>query len=85
LAGRLLAGVASGAAFSSGAARIKELSATRHRPRRLTIAISAGYGLGALLAGVLARWAPAPTVLPYVPHRRRRVSAGAGRPGDPRR
>ncbi len=72
-AGRLLAGVASGAAFSSGAAWIKELSASDeggygHGPRRLTIAMSAGFGLGPLVAGVLAQWAPAPTVLPYLPH-----------------
>jgi MFS family permease len=67
-AGRLLAGVASGAAFSSGAAWIKELSSGSHGARRLTIAMSAGFGLGPLVAGVLAQWAPAPTVLPYVPH-----------------
>jgi nitrate/nitrite transporter NarK len=67
-AGRLLAGVASGAAFGSGAVWIKELSATGHGPRRLTVAMSAGFGLGPLVAGVLAQWAPAPAVLPYVPH-----------------
>jgi MFS family permease len=73
-AGRLLAGMASGAAFSSGAAWIKELSAAgspdgaSHGPRRITIAMSAGFGLGPLVAGVLAQWAPAPTVLPYLPH-----------------
>jgi MFS family permease len=73
-AGRLLSGVASGAAFSSGAAWIKELSALGssggdgHGPRRLTIAMSAGFGLGPLVAGVLAQWAPDPTVLPYLPH-----------------
>jgi predicted MFS family arabinose efflux permease len=67
-AGRLVAGVASGAAFSSGAAWIKELSAAGHGPRRLTVAMSVGFGLGPLVAGVLAQWAPAPTVLPYLPH-----------------
>src|SRR3954470_18504691 len=67
-AGRLLAGVASGAAFGSGAVWIKELSATGHGPRRLTVAMSAGFGLGPLVAGVLAQWAPARTVLPYLPH-----------------
>ncbi|MBO0689569.1 MAG: MFS transporter, partial [Candidatus Dormibacteraeota bacterium] len=65
LAGRLLAGVASGAAFSSGAAWIKELS-ENHRggvnpgPRRATVAMTLGFGLGPLVAGVLAQWAPAP-------------------------
>jgi MFS family permease len=73
-AGRLLAGVASGAAFSSGAAWIKELSSggspggAGRGPRRITVAMSAGFGLGPLVAGVLAQWAPAPTVLPYLPH-----------------
>ena len=68
-AGRLVAGVASGAAFSSGAAWIKELSgATAGGARRVTVAMTAGFGLGPLVAGVLAQWAPAPTVLPYVPH-----------------
>ncbi|MDN3358885.1 MFS transporter [Actinomadura sp. DC4] len=67
-AGRMLAGVASGAAFSAGAAWIKELSAAGQGPRRLTVTMSAGFGLGPLVAGMLAQWAPAPTVLPYVPH-----------------
>jgi len=30
--------------------------------------MSVGFGLGPLVAGVLAQWAPAPTVLPYLPH-----------------
>jgi predicted MFS family arabinose efflux permease len=71
LAGRLLAGVASGAAFAPGTAWIKELSTDRPAgsgARRATLALSAGFGSGPLVAGVLAQWAPAPTVLPYVPH-----------------
>jgi MFS family permease len=69
-AGRLVAGVASGAAFSAGSAWIKELSAAAagSGPRRLTIAMSVGFGLGPLVAGVLAQWAPAPAAVPYVPH-----------------
>jgi predicted MFS family arabinose efflux permease len=69
-AGRLVAGVASGAAFSAGSAWIKELSAAAAgaAPRRLTIAMSVGFGLGPLVAGVLAQWAPAPATAPYVPH-----------------
>ncbi|MBO2438861.1 MFS transporter [Actinomadura nitritigenes] len=69
-AGRLVAGAASGAAFSAGAAWIKELPATAAgaAPRRLTVAMSTGFGLGPLVAGLLAQWAPAPTVAPYVPH-----------------
>jgi MFS family permease len=49
-AGRLLAGVASGAAFSSGAAWIKELSSvtgigdSSAGPRRVTVTMTAGLG-----------------------------------------
>jgi MFS family permease len=73
-AGRLLSGAASGAAFSSGAAWIKELGTAagpggaNPGPRRLTVTMSIGFGLGPLVAGALAQWAPAPTVLPYLPH-----------------
>lgn len=71
LAGRLLAGIASGAAFAPGSAWVKELS-TDGPPgtgaRRATLALSAGFGSGPLVAGVFAQWLPAPTVLPYVPH-----------------
>ncbi|WP_214324178.1 MFS transporter [Nonomuraea sediminis] len=68
-AGRLVAGVASGAAFSSGAAWIKELSPNpTDGPRRITIAMTIGFGLGPLAAGTLAQWSPWPTTLPYLPH-----------------
>lgn len=71
LLGRLAAGIASGAAFAPGTAWVKELSA--HEPpgtgaRRATLALSAGFGSGPLVAGIVAQWLPAPTVLPYVPH-----------------
>ncbi|WP_435768436.1 MFS transporter [Nocardioides sp. SYSU DS0651] len=71
LLGRLAAGVASGAAFAPGTAWVKELS-TDGPPgtgaRRATLALSAGFGSGPLVAGAVAQWLPAPTVLPYVPH-----------------
>lgn len=73
-AGRLAAGVASGAGFSCGAAWMRELSvagssgSADHGPRRVTVAMCVGFGLGPLVAGALAQWAPYPTVLPYVPH-----------------
>ncbi|WP_031470803.1 MFS transporter [Sciscionella sediminilitoris] len=69
--GRLVVGIACGAAFSSGAAWIKELSEQESGnpgPRRLTVAMTAGFGGGPIIAGVLAQWAPWPTVLPYLPH-----------------
>jgi predicted MFS family arabinose efflux permease len=65
--GRLVAGVASGAAFSAGAAWIKERS-DRDGPRRATVAMTAGFAAGPLVAGLLAQWAPARTVVPYLPH-----------------
>ena len=71
LAGRLVSGMASGAGFSCGGAWIRELSASsggsQHGPRRLTVAMGVGFGLGPLVAGVLAQWAPDPTVIAYLP------------------
>lgn len=70
LIGRLLAGIASGAAFAPGTAWVKELTAgpAGTGARRAAIALSAGFGTGPLVAGVFAQWAPAATLLPYVPH-----------------
>lgn len=76
-AGRLVSGIASGAGFSCGGAWIKELSASSSGPgvspgnpgpRRLTVAMGTGFGLGPLGAGVLAQWAPHPDLSAYVPH-----------------
>ncbi|PZS10820.1 MAG: MFS transporter [Acidimicrobiales bacterium] len=72
--GRLIAGIASGAAFSSGAAWIKELSPVGRSgeansgPRRVTVTVTAGFAGGPLTAGLLAQWAPVPTMVPYLPH-----------------
>lgn len=72
--GRLVAGVASGVAFSSGTAWLKELSTTgsprepNPGARRATIAMTVGFAGGPLVAGLLAQWAPAPTVSAYLPH-----------------
>ncbi len=74
--GRLLAGLSSGAAFAAGTAWIKELSVAPYDPsageqtgaRRAAIALSAGFGLGALAAGLVAQWAPHPLVSAYLPH-----------------
>ncbi|TDQ00865.1 MFS transporter [Labedaea rhizosphaerae] len=70
-AGRLLAGIASGAAFGPGTAWVKELSADAGPgagARRAAIALSAGFGGGPLVAGIFAQWLPAPAVLPYAAH-----------------
>jgi hypothetical protein len=74
--GRLFAGAASGAAFAAGTAWVKELSVPPHDmtadaeagARRAAIAISAGFGLGPLVAGLLAQWAPDPLLVAYLPH-----------------
>ncbi|HET9126441.1 MAG TPA: MFS transporter, partial [Solirubrobacteraceae bacterium] len=74
--GRLLAGVASGAAFAAGTAWVKELSVAPYDPtadgeagaRRAAIALSAGFGTGPLVAGLLAQWAPDPLLSAYLPH-----------------
>ncbi|MGW6460555.1 MFS transporter [Streptomyces sp. NPDC055078] len=72
-AGRLLAGLAVGTAMAVGSSWVKELSGAPYEPaaepgagaRRASVAITAGFGLGAGVAGVLAQWAPWPMVLPY--------------------
>jgi hypothetical protein len=74
--GRLLAGLASGAAFAAGTAWVKELSAPPHDPsataeaaaRRAAMALTAGFGAGPLVAGLLAQWAPDPLLVAYLPH-----------------
>jgi MFS family permease len=75
-AGRLLAGVASGAAFAAGSAWVRELSGPAWDPttvpgtgaRRAATALSAGFGLGPLVAGLVAQWAPHPLTVAYLPH-----------------
>jgi MFS family permease len=69
--GRVLMGIASGAAFSAGSAWVKELSAANAvagaGARRTSIAMTVGFGLGPLIAGVLAQWGPAAYETPYIP------------------
>lgn len=67
LAGRLLYGLAAGAVMTPGAVWVSELSA-EGGPRRATIALSAGFGLGPLVTGLVAQLAPAPTRAPYLVH-----------------
>jgi hypothetical protein len=71
LAGRFAYGLGAGGAMSAGAAWVVELSsdaAPGAGARRATIALSAGFGLGPLASGLIAQYAPAPTVLPYALH-----------------
>jgi hypothetical protein len=74
-AGRLLAGLGSGAAFGVGTAWLRETSLppfgnADHATvaRRAAVAMTVGFSLGPLVAGMLAQWSPAPTVVPYLPH-----------------
>ncbi|HET9990355.1 MAG TPA: MFS transporter, partial [Kofleriaceae bacterium] len=71
LAGRFVYGIGCGAVMNPGAVWVLEESgvvAGGAGARRATIALSAGFGFGPLLSGVLAQYAPAPTILPYVVH-----------------
>jgi hypothetical protein len=71
-AGRLLAGVASGLAFGTGAAWLKELSAgagdAAAGPRRTTVSMTVGFAAGPFVAGLCAQWLPAPETTAYAPH-----------------
>lgn len=73
-AGRLIVGLGSGSAFSAGTAWIKELSSPPYDDagpgagaRRASASMTLGFALGPMVAGVLAQWAPLPTLLPYLP------------------
>ena len=68
-AGRAIQGVATGVFTGAAAAALVELHFSRdHRVASLvnTTATSSGIAFGAVLAGVLAQWAPAPLISPYV-------------------
>jgi Major Facilitator Superfamily len=74
-AGRFVVGLGSGAAFSAGTTWLRELSllvpgnaGPARAARRAAVAMTAGFAVGPLLSGMLAQWAPAPRVLPYLPH-----------------
>jgi hypothetical protein len=72
--GRLVVGVSVATAMVAGTSWIEELSREPYDSaesgargaRRGALALTAGFGIGAGVSGVLAQWAPAPTVLPYV-------------------
>jgi predicted MFS family arabinose efflux permease len=69
LLGRLLQGMVSGAVFSVGSAWIGELvTDPGAASRRATTALSMGFALGPLSAGILGQLAPWPLALPYLVH-----------------
>jgi len=68
---RLLAGVCSGVVFSAASAWVSELSSDEvagTAARRAAIALSAGFGVGPLVAGLVAEVTAYPLTVPYLPH-----------------
>jgi MFS family permease len=93
-AGRALAGVCSGMVIGPATAWVQDLSGgDALSARRAALALSAGFGLGPVVAALLAQWAPDPLVVPYLPHLVLGVAAfavgltvpAAGRPDGPER
>ncbi|QBJ97026.1 MFS transporter [Rhodococcus sp. ABRD24] len=86
IAGRILSGVALGIGMAVGGSWLKELSSTEHDPtaragagaRRAAMSLTAGFGIGAGIAGVLAQWGPWPSVFPYAVHIVIALAAGIG-------
>ncbi|RVW00539.1 MFS transporter [Rhodococcus xishaensis] len=84
IVGRILSGVALGLGMAVGGSWLKELSTPDRDPsarpgsgaRRAAMSLTAGFGIGAGVAGVLAQWAPWPNVLPYAVHSTLALVAG---------
>ncbi|MFJ2755860.1 MFS transporter [Nocardioides sp. NPDC087217] len=69
VASRLATGVAAGLIVSAGAAWLRALSPGADRGARFAVyATGAGFALGPLLAGTLAAWLPASSVVPCLVH-----------------
>ncbi len=74
-AGRLMAGISSGVVFAAATAWLRETSippigtaSPSRAARRAAVAMTAGFGLGPLVAGLMAQWLPSPMIMPYLPH-----------------
>lgn len=75
-AGRVLCGIALGIVMAAGGSWLKELSQPPHDPaadilagaRRQGLSLTSGFAIGAIVAAVLAEWAPANHVVPYLVH-----------------
>jgi hypothetical protein len=70
---RALAGLCSGVVFGSATAWVQELSPVTGAggpagPRRAALALTAGLGLGPVVAAMLAQWIGDPLQIPYLPH-----------------
>ena len=67
--GRALAGLCSGVVFGAATAWVQEVSPDDGMSaRRSALALTAGFGLGPVVAAALAQWAGDPQVVPYLPH-----------------
>lgn len=70
-AGRIASGIGVGFVMAPGTAWVKELSAglpLGTGARRSTVALTAGFAIGPMVAGVVAQWLPAPLHLTYAVH-----------------
>ncbi len=73
LIGRMLSGASIGIGMAVGTSWVVELTVLGGSPpglgaRRAALSLTAGFGVGAGVAGVLAAWAPASETTPYVVH-----------------
>jgi hypothetical protein len=67
--GRALGGLCSGVVFGAATAWVQEVSPDDGlSARRSALALTAGFGLGPVVAAVLAQWVSDPLVVPYLPH-----------------
>lgn len=70
--GRMLTGIAVGLVLAAGASWLKEVTPTGAgagvAARRATVATSAGFGTGPLIAGPVAEWLPGPDISTLVIH-----------------
>lgn len=82
--GRILSGIALGLGMAVGGSWVKELSSSPWDvaatdgagARRAAMSLTAGFGLGAGVAGVLAQWGPIPSSSAYLVHIALTVVAG---------
>lgn len=65
--GRFIAGAAIGLVMAAGAAWLKQLSPD-NGASQATIALSAGFGGGPLIGGLVAQWLPHPGIIPFALH-----------------
>ncbi|GBC57205.1 MULTISPECIES: MFS transporter [Pseudomonadota] len=70
--GRVIVGLAAGAAFGPGTVWLSELNdrsgSRRSAPILTAVALTSGFALGPLVSGGLAQWLILPAALPYLVH-----------------